>query len=47
MTDQEKREALKDIIAAMLAMEDPEKQFMLGYIAGASARVDKEQPRSA
>jgi len=42
MTNEEKREGLKVLTEAIESMPEEKQQFILGYIAGVSASVDKQ-----
>lgn len=47
MTDLEKRIILKEIIESMNEMGENERQFLLGYVAGVSARRQAEEAGKA
>lgn len=43
VNDKEKWLAIKEIIDAMQQMDEAQRQFLLGYAAGATARVEQAQ----
>lgn len=47
MSEQEKKVEIKEIIGAMLDMDEAQKQFILGYTAGLAAKKAEESKESA
>ena len=41
VSDKEKWATIKEIIDAMQAMDEANRQFLLGYVAGVCARVEE------
>ena len=44
VTDLEKWTAIKEIIDAMQTMNEAQRQFLLGYVAGVAARTEEARP---